>query len=123
MPSRISSSVGFGLSLSRSIALHDHPRRAEAALERVALVEGRLHRVQLAVLGEPLDGGHLVPVGLDREHVAGLHALAVEVDGAGAAVAGVAADHGAGLAELLAQVLDEQHAGFDVVGDLRLRRR
>ena len=39
-------------------------------------------------------------VGLDRQHVAGLHAGAVEVDGAGAAVAGVAPDDGAGLAEL-----------------------
>ena len=48
-----------------------------------------------------------------------LHAAAVEVDGAGAAVAGVAADHGAGLAELLAQVLHQQHPGLDVVGDLR----
>ena len=58
-------------------------------------------------------------VGLDRQHVARLHAAAVEVDRARAAVAGVAADDGAGLAELLAQVLHEQHAGFDVVGDLR----
>ena len=48
--------------------------------------------------------------------VAGLHAPAVEVDGAGAAVAGVAADDRAGLAERCAQVVDEQHPGFDVVG-------
>ena len=40
-------------------ALHDHPRRAEAALEAVALAEGLLHRVQLAVLGQPLDRGDL----------------------------------------------------------------
>ena len=99
-------------------ALHDHPRRAEPALQAVALAEGLLHGVQLTVLREPLDGGDLAAVGLDGEHVARLHAGAVEVHGARAAVAGVAADDGAGLAELLAQVLHEEHAGFDVVGDL-----
>ena len=99
--------------------LHDHARRAVAALEGVTLVEGGLHRVQLAVLGEPLDGGDLLAVRLDREHVAGLHAAAAQVHGAGAAVAGVAADHGPGLAEPFAQVVDEKRARFDVVGVLR----
>ena len=42
--------------------------------------------------------------------------LPVEVHGAGAAVAGVAADDGAGLSEPFPQVVDEQHAGLDVVG-------
>src|SRR5262245_64086596 len=41
---------------------HDHPGRAEAALEPVILLEGRLHRVHLAVGREALDGGHLGPV-------------------------------------------------------------
>ena len=57
-------------------------------------------------------------VGLDGQHDAGSHARAVEQDRAGAAVAGVATDDGARLAQLPAQVLHEQHAGFDVVGDL-----
>src|SRR6516164_540016 len=34
---------------------HHHPRRAEAALQAVALAKRRLHRMQLAVLGEALD--------------------------------------------------------------------
>ncbi len=96
--------------------LHDHAGSAVAALEGVALAEGLLHGVQLPVLGEALDRGDLVAVRLHREHVAGLHARAVEVDGAGSAVAGVAADDGAGLAEAFTQVVDEKHAGFDVVG-------
>ena len=95
---------------------HDHAGRAEAALQRVALVERLLHRVQRAVRrGEALDRGHLAAVGLHREHRAALHAHAVEQDRAGAAVAGVAADDGADLAERVAQMVDEQGAGCDVV--------
>ena len=45
--------------------------------------------------------------------------LPSSVDGAGAAVAGVAPDDGPGLAEPFAQVVDEEHAWFDVVGVLR----
>ena len=53
-------------------------------------------------------------VGLHREDRAGLRAAAVDEDGAGAALAGVAADVRAGQAQLLAQEVDEQHAGLDV---------
>ena len=55
----------------------------------------------LAVLGEALDRGDLVPVRLDGEDVAGLHAGAVEVDRARPAVAGVATDDRAGLSDRL----------------------
>jgi hypothetical protein len=85
----------------------------------VALVERLLHRVENAVLGETLDGGHRLPVGLHREHVARLDAATVEVDGAGTAVAGVAPDDGPGLPEPFAEVVDEKHAWFDVVGVAR----
>ena len=57
----------------------------------------------------------LAAICLDGEDVAGLHAPAVEVDGARSAVGGVAPHHRAGLAEGLAQVVHEQHPGFDVV--------
>ena len=91
--------------------LHDHPRCAEAALEGVVLVERLLHRVQRAVLGDALDGRDLVPVGLDGQDVARLHAAPVEVDGARTAVARVAPDDGADLADDLSQVVDEQQCG------------
>jgi hypothetical protein len=95
---------------------HDHAGRTEAALEPVHLVEGLLHRVQLALRrGDPLDRRHLAAVGLHGEDGAALHGLAVEVDGAGAAVAGVAADDGADLPQLLPQVVDEECPRFDVV--------
>ena len=75
---------------------HDHARRAEAALQAVVLLERLLHRVQLAVGGQALDGGDLGAVGLDGEHRARLHRLAVEQHGARAARRRVAADVGAG---------------------------
>src|SRR3954451_23852410 len=49
---------------------HEEARRAEPALQRVALAERLLHRVQLlpappVVAGQPLDGLHLVALRLD----------------------------------------------------------
>src|SRR5262245_13022676 len=64
---------------------HDHPRRAETALERVPLPERLLQRMQLAVVGKPFDRRHLGAVRLNGEHGAGLHCVAVEVDRAGTA--------------------------------------
>ena len=72
-------------------------------------------RVPLGV-PDALDRGDLAAVGLDGQHGAALHRLAVQVHGAGPAVAGVAADDGADLAELLPQVVDEQRPWFDLVG-------
>ena len=70
---------------------HDHAGRAEAALERLGVEEGLLHRVQLAVLREPLDRRDLATRGAEGGHQAAMHGRAVEPDGAGAAIARVAA--------------------------------
>src|SRR5262245_16552013 len=78
---------------------HHHPRRAVAALQPVVLLEGLLHRMQLAVRGQPLDGGERRAVGLRRQHRAALDRLAVDEDGAGPAARGVAADVRAGQPE------------------------
>ena len=56
------------------------------------LPERLLQRVQVALGADALDRRDLGAVGLDGEHRAALHRLAVEVDGAGAAVGRVAAD-------------------------------
>ena len=72
------------------------------------IVERLLHRVQLAVRGEALDRGDLGAVGLDAEHGAGLHRLAVEQHRAGAARRRVATDVRAREREPLAQDVDEQ---------------
>src|SRR5829696_3204449 len=52
---------------------HEEARRAEAALERVSLVERAVKRVQLAVRGQPLHGSERPPVRLHREHQARAH--------------------------------------------------
>src|SRR5919198_26971 len=93
---------------------HDHPRRAEAALERVALPERLLQRMQLAVLRQALDRRDLAAVGLDGEHGARLHREPVDVDRAGAADGRVAADLRSGEPEVVAEEVDEQRPRLDL---------
>ena len=57
---------------------HQHPRSAEAALQRVVIAERPLKGVQLAGLGEALHGRHLRAVGLNGEQQARPDRLAVE---------------------------------------------
>jgi hypothetical protein len=64
--------------------------------------------VQCVTVGQPLDGGHLLAVGLDGQHRARLHRLTVEVDGARPARRRVAADVGAGQPAVVADVVDEK---------------
>ena len=74
-----------------------------------------LERVERAVAGlHPLDRRDGRAVGLDRQHRAALHGLAVDVDGAGAALARVAADVGPGQLEVLAEELDEHPSRLDI---------
>ena len=70
---------------------HDHAGRTVAALEGLGVVEGLLHRMKRAVLGEPLDGRDPAAFAAEGGHEAGMVGLAVDPHGAGAAVAGVAA--------------------------------
>src|SRR3954447_25661795 len=94
---------------------HDHPRRAEPALQAVLLPERVLERVELALrAGHALDRRDARPVGLDREHRAALHGVAVDVDRAGPALAGLAADVRAGQAQVVPDHLDEEPAWLDV---------
>ena len=88
---------------------HQHAGRAEAALQRVQLVEALLDRVELAVDLERLDRADLVALAHRRQDRAGLDRLAVHLHDAGAAVRGVAAPVRAGQPERLADEVDEQH--------------
>src|SRR3990167_8947745 len=78
---------------------HDHARRAETALKTMMLAEGGLHRVQLAVLRQALDGDDVCALRLCGEHGAGLNGAAVHMYDAGTALAGVAAHMRAGKPE------------------------
>src|SRR3954466_11296985 len=94
---------------------HEEARRAEPALQRMALVEGLLERMQLLrVARQALDGEHRAAAGLDRQHEARPHGLAVDLHGARAADAVLAADVRAGQARDVADEVRQQRARLDV---------
>ena len=64
---------GVGLAVEQRGGRQHHSGGAEAALQAVFLFETGLDRMQLAVARQPLDSGDFVPLGLHREHRAGLH--------------------------------------------------
>ena len=115
MPSRTSSSLGFGLSFTRSIEAMIIPGVQNPHCRPCISWKAFCIGCRVPLERDPLDRRDLAAVGLDGQDGAALHGLAVEVHGAGAAVAGVAPDDGADLAELLPQVVDEQRPRFDVV--------
>jgi hypothetical protein len=87
---------------------HHHAGRAKAALQPVAVTESGLHGVQASVSGgEPFDGGNVMTIGLNGEHIAGLYCLSIDEHSASPALRGVAADMGAGEALLLPQKLHQ----------------
>jgi len=81
----------------------------------VLVPEGLLDRVQLAILGHALDRGQALALGLDGEHRAALHRLAVDVDRAGAALTCIAADVRPGEPEVVTEVMHEQEPGLDLM--------
>src|ERR1051326_5910733 len=94
---------------------HDEAGRAVPALQAVLIPEGLLDRVELTVFGHAFDGREVAAVGLDREHRAALHGLAVDVDRAGAPLAGVAADVRSGQPDYVADVVHEQQPRLNLV--------
>jgi len=83
-------------------------------LQTVIVLERLLHRMQLAALGEALDGRDMRAVAGDGERRAGFDRAAVDMNDAGAALRRVAADMRAGEAQVFAQVLSQQGAGIDI---------
>src|SRR5437588_3968168 len=68
-----------------------HPRRAEAALQAVALLERRLHRMHLAVACESFDSRHFGRLRLNGENRARLDCVAADKHRARATLPGIAA--------------------------------
>jgi hypothetical protein len=83
--------VGLVASSKAARPCHHHAGGAVAALEGLRVVERLLDGMQLAVLGEALDGRDLAALAAEGGHQAGVERLAVEPHRAGAAVARVAA--------------------------------
>ena len=81
------------------------------------IAESFLHRVQGIAVGKTFDGRDRSALGLQRQHVAGLHRVAVHMHGAGAALRGVAADMRAGEAQCFAQEMNEQGTPLDLGRD------
>ena len=73
--------------LVESRGRHDHAGRTEAALKRLRVEKGLLHRMQPAVLLEPLDRRDRASGGAKRRHQATVERRAVEPNCAGPAVA------------------------------------
>jgi hypothetical protein len=55
---------GAGVLLQEPPRAHDHPRRAEPALQPVFLPEGRLYRMQFAICSQTFDRGDTAAVSL-----------------------------------------------------------
>ena len=68
--------------------------------------------MQLAVVRESFDRGHLGAVGLRRQHRARLDRLAVDEHRAGSAQARLAADVGSGQPEHFSEVVHQEQAGL-----------
>ncbi len=107
-----------------------HPRRAEPALQAVAVHEALLDRIEHAVALHALDGVDRASVGHRRQHRAALHRHAVHVDDADPAVRRVASPVGARQAQLIAEEVHEQRSrlglrrpfrAVDRDGDLHVR--
>ena len=93
--------------------LHDHSRRAVAALQAVAFPKTFLNRVQIAVRRKTFDRRDIRSVCLHREHGARFHGQTVKQDSARAANRSLTANVRAGESERIAQVMHEQHARLD----------
>src|SRR3954470_24846255 len=96
--------LGVGVALLDQLDRgHDLPGSAVPALECVVVDERALHRMQLVLVGQPLDRADLVPGRRDRQREAGEHPPPVDPHRAGPAGALVAALLGAGEIQVLAQ--------------------
>jgi hypothetical protein len=93
---------------------HHQAGSAVAALQTVALSQGSLQRMKLAVGRQAFDGPDSAPVYLNSEEQARAHRHVVYVNGAGSAGSHRTADLGPGQAQTLAKEVDEQHPGWNV---------
>ena len=100
MASMMSAVDGSGFCLQKRGRLQDHAGRAVAALKRIVLHKGFLHRMQLSAGGQPLDGHHLFSADFPDGRLTGTHGLVVDQHGTGAAQSLAAAVFGAGQTQI-----------------------
>jgi hypothetical protein len=98
---------GLGVAQEKPQRGHDHPRRAEATLERAVADEGLLQGMQLSLPRQSLNGEDLGALGFQGREAARADGLAVQQNGARAAGPFPAADFGAGEAQVVAEDVGE----------------
>ena len=71
------------ITLEELVTGQNHAWRAEATLQTVLFPETLLRRVEIAILGQPLNRGNLSPVSLNCQHRAGFDRRPIQHDCAG----------------------------------------
>ena len=92
---------------------HDLAGCAISTLQAIVMQEGRLHRMQFAVLGQALDGRDHTILATNGERQAGDDATAVDMNRARTTGTAVAAFLGSGQASLFAQYVKKGSTRFD----------
>ena len=103
----------LGIALQKLHPGQNHSRRAITALQPVTFPKALLHRMQLSIDGQALDGRNLRTIRLDGQQRAGFHRLAIEEDRACASQGRFATEMRAGELAVIAQEIGEKCAGFD----------
>jgi hypothetical protein len=74
--------------LQEGVSSHNEAWSAVATLGGTFLGESLLNRVELAGLGQALDGNQIAPVGLSSKHTAGINGFVIEQHATTAAITG-----------------------------------
>ena len=106
--------AGMGIPLQQGRGRHDHPGRAEAALNGVRRHESLLQGVWTLGTTQPFDRQDVLPRRLARSHLAGSRHPAVDHDSAGAARAVIAAFLGSEQAKTVAKQVEQPPVWRDV---------
>jgi hypothetical protein len=93
---------------------HHHAGSTETALQSMTLAEGRLHRVQFAIVTQAFDRGDLGALRLNGQDRAGFDGASIQMHGTSAALSGIATHMGSSEMQLIADQLDQEGPGIDV---------
>lgn len=109
----------MGDSVEQCLDREDHPRRAEAALDRARVHKRLLEGVRLIRRADALNRHNVAAVRLLGEHTTGVCGAAILDDGARTALAELAAAFYAGQARLFAQEMQSSDSCGSASNDRR----
>jgi hypothetical protein len=106
---------GFWILIEQGPGRQDHPRRAEAALNRPVLNKRSLEGVEVSIhISQSLNGGDAHSLRLHDRKDAGIDGLSIDENGAGAAFPHATAFLCSGELKLISENLQERQAGFNL---------